>query len=223
MNLQDCNLFIITGHYGSGKSEFALNLAYYLRSSGRACNLVDLDIVNPYFRSREMRAELEQQGIRVIASSTADGADIPALSPEISGIFSADDTVSVVDMGGDPVGARVLSRFAHQINPALTQMWMVVNANRPQTNEPQQVLTFIRQIEGASRCTVTGLVNNTHLCDQTQTEDVVRGNTLCIEAAQATGIPLVCNLATKAVADRLPQALPGGVFPLDLRLKRPWE
>lgn len=216
-------LFIVTGHYGSGKSEFSLNLALRFQQEGRACDLVDLDIVNPYFRSREMRGVLEAAGIRVIASSTADGADIPALSPAIAGVFTASGRTAVIDMGGDPVGARVLSRYAHQIDRDGLQMWMTVNANRPQTATPEKVIDFIHRIQGVARCNINGLVNNTHLTDQTTVEDILHGNALCLQVSEQTGIPLVCNAVERRLVDQLPPGLAGEIFPIDIHLKKPWE
>ena len=106
---------IITGHYGSGKTEYAVNLALQLAGTGRKTALADLDIVNPYFRSYEQAGRLEAAGIRVIVTSCGGVADIPALNPEVLSVFQDPSWTGVLDIGGDPIGARVLARFAPQL------------------------------------------------------------------------------------------------------------
>ena len=109
---------IVTGHYGSGKTEYAVNLAMKMAGEMENVALADLDIVNPYFRSYEQTKMLEDAGVRVIVTSCGGVADIPALNPEVMSLFQQDKWNAVLDIGGDPIGARVLARFAHQIREA---------------------------------------------------------------------------------------------------------
>ena len=130
-------LCLITGHYGTGKTEFAVNLALAMAREGQRVMMADLDIVNPYFRSRERRAALEEAGIRLISSSQAcSDADVPAIPAELLTILEDRGVRGILDIGGDPVGARVLARFQPQLLREDSQLLYVVNANRPEVREP---------------------------------------------------------------------------------------
>ena len=144
---------IVTGHYGTGKTELAVNLALALAAEGRRVMLADLDIVNPYFRSRERRPQLEAAGIQVICSSQAcSDADVPALPAELLSILENRDVRGVLDIGGDPVGARVLARFQPKIVQEDYQLIYVLNANRPEVRAPEDAVSYLRSIEA-----ITGL------------------------------------------------------------------
>jgi len=124
---------IVTGHYGTGKTEFSVNLALALAAEGQQVMLADLDIVNPYFRSRERKALLEEAGVQLISSSqSCSNADLPALPAELLTILQNRDLRGVLDIGGDPVGARVLARFRPKIVQEDYQLIYVLNANRPE-------------------------------------------------------------------------------------------
>ncbi|MDF3004156.1 MAG: hypothetical protein K0S22_628 [Oscillospiraceae bacterium] len=220
------NITVIVGHYGSGKTEFAVNFAFMLADSGKRVSLVDLDIVNPYFCSREREVQLSQSGIELIAQSSAcRSADVPALPPEVARMFSDDAGSYIVDVGGDDVGARVLSRYQPQFEKSVYDLWLVVNANRPQTGTPEQALAYLHRIEQASRLKVSGIVNNTHLCGQTTLDEVRRGNVLATRLCQMTGLPLVCNVVPRAAlkTDSNAAGIEGALFPIDIWMKKPWE
>ena len=119
---------IITGHYGSGKTEYAVNLALRLAAEGKKTVLADLDIVNPYFRSYEQTQRLEAAGIRVIVTSCGGVADIPAINPAVLSVFQDRSWTGVLDIGGDPIGARVLARFAPQLQGEEFDLLYVHNA-----------------------------------------------------------------------------------------------
>lgn len=220
------HITVISGHYGSGKTEFAVNFAFSLANAGKRVSLVDLDIVNPYFCSREREAQLLQNGIALIAQSTAcRSADVPALPPEVARMFYDDAVSYIVDVGGDDVGARVLSRYLPQFEKSDYDLWLVVNANRPQTGTAEQALAYLHRIEQASRLKISGIVNNTHLCGQTTLDEVHRGNVLATRLCQMTGLPLVCNVAPKAALEKGGDisGIEGPVFPIDIWMKKPWE
>ena len=165
---------IVTGHYGTGKTEFSVNLALALAADGERVMLADLDIVNPYFRSRERKALLEAAGVTLVTSSQAAAhADIPALPAELLTIFENRGLRGVLDIGGDPVGARVLARFRPKIEVEDYQLIYVLNANRPEVRTKEAAITYLRNIETTTGLTCSGIVNNTHLCGET-TEDEVR-------------------------------------------------
>lgn len=213
-------LTIVTGHYGSGKTEFAVNLAFRLSAAGCAVTLADLDIVNPYFCSRERKEILTRAGVRVVASKWAD-ADLPAINPEVYSLLER-GACGIMDVGGDAVGAQVLGRFSHQIECIEHEMLCVVNFNRPETNSVQKAENYLRQIEYSARLKVTGLVNNTHMDQDTTAEDVLYGAELAQELANATGIPLKYHAYDERLM--IPAGLPREtLFPMRLYMKKPWD
>lgn len=214
---------IITGHYGTGKTEFAVNLALSLAADGEQVMLADLDIVNPYFRSRERKAMLEEAGIRLISSSQAcSDADVPALPAELLTILENRDIRGVLDIGGDPVGARVLARFRPKIIQEDYQLIYVLNANRPEVRTPDSATAYLRGIEVTTGLTCTGIVNNTHLCGETTTDEIRRGAALAAAVSKETGIPVLCHVAEARFAADLTD-LPETVFPISIKMKKPWE
>lgn len=213
-------LHIITGHYGSGKTEFAVNLAFHFRREGLHVTLADLDIVNPYFCSRERKEELRAAGIRVIVSRGAD-SDLPAINPEVYSLFEP-NACGIIDAGGDAVGAQALGRFSQKIKGIPYSLLCVVNFNRPETGTPQKALAYLRQIEYSARLSATGLVNNTHLDHQTTTHDILRGAALIEELSELAGIPVKYHAFEERFSGRL--GLPDEVsFPMQLFMKKPWE
>lgn len=225
MNVADlCShrLSIITGHYGTGKTEFSVNLALALSREGRQVMLADLDIVNPYFRSRERRPELESAGVRVISSSQAcSDADVPSLPPELLTVLEDRSLTGVLDIGGDPVGARVLARFRPRIQMEDYQLIFVVNANRPEVRTPEAAGDYLRSIEAVTGLTCTGIVNNTHLCGETTPEDIRKGAALAAALSRQTGIPVLCHTAEQRLAET--DDLPHPLFPINIYMKKPWE
>ena len=164
---------IVTGHYGTGKTEFSVNLALALAAEGASVMLADLDIVNPYFRSRERRSLLEEAGVRLISSSQAcSDADVPSLPAELLAILENRDIRGVLDIGGDPVGARVLARFQPKIVQEDYQLIYVLNANRPEVRTAEAAVRYLRGIEATTGLPCTGIVNNTHLCGETTEEEI---------------------------------------------------
>lgn len=214
---------IITGHYGTGKTEFAVNLALALASEGNRVMLADLDIVNPYFRSRERRSLLESAGVSLVTSSQASSnADIPALPPELLTILENRTLCGVLDIGGDPVGARVLARFQPKIIQEDYQLIYVLNANRPEVRTPDSAITYLRNIEAATGLTCSGIVNNTHLCSETTPRDIEKGAVLAAEVSAETGIPVLCHVAAEHLVPHLPE-LTEHIFPITIKMKKPWE
>jgi len=214
---------IITGHYGTGKTEFSVNLALALIREREQVMLADLDIVNPYFRSREQRPLLESAGVRVISSSQAcSDADVPSLPPELLAILENREITGVLDIGGDPVGARVLARFRPRIQMEDYQLIYVINANRPEVRTPETAIDYLRSIEAITGLTCTGLVNNTHLCGETTADQIRKGAALAAAVSEQTGLPILCHTAEQRLAEELSD-LPQPVFPISIHMKKPWE
>ena len=214
---------IITGHYGSGKTEFAVNLALTMAKEGKRTALADLDIVNPYFRSYEQRERLEQAGVEVIVTSCNGMADIPAINPAVLRIFEDNSLHGVLDIGGDPIGARVLARFAPKLAQTEFDLLLVLNANRPETNTVDRAIAYLRAIEAECRQKATGNVNNTHLCGQTTPEEVLRGAELAKAVSLETGLPVVCHTAHRPFVPALQGKTAEPLFPMELYMKKPWE
>jgi hypothetical protein len=198
---------LLVGDYGSGKTEVAVNLALQLKAEDetRQLAIADLDLVNPYFRCREAHAPLEQAGIRVVMPQQGHSfADLPILLPEVKGLLQDERTLSILDVGGDEVGARVLAGlapFAPQ-GPGLA-FWFVINAHRPFNDTPQGCLKTMAKIEAASGLQVTALVANTHLMDETTPRMVLEGVKLAEEVGRQRGVPLALVAAMATVAPGL--------------------
>jgi len=190
---------IVTGHYGSGKTNIAVNMALSLAAGGqRSVTVVDLDIVNPYFRTADCRPRLEKAGIRVIAPVYANtNLDSPVLPPEIGGVFREDGGFCVIDVGGDDAGAVALGQFASRAEAVGYDMFYVINGKRYLTREPSQTAELLREIEQSSRLRATGLINNTNLGEETSLS-LVESSLPYAEAVSAlTGLPLAFTCADR--------------------------
>ncbi len=191
------NIVIVTGHFGSGKTNFSVNLAIQAANSGRKVTLVDMDIVNPYFRAADNREELEAYGVKCIVPEFANtNVDIPTLPAEIFSVFSeygnGSDMLTVFDVGGDN-GAVALGMYRQFFNEYGYSMLCVLNKYRPLTEEIEDCLSDIAEIEGCSALRVTGLVNNSNLGAATLPEDVISSVGWADEISQRSGIPVICT------------------------------
>ena len=214
---------IISGHYGTGKTEFAVNLALALAAEGEQVMLADLDIVNPYFRSRERKSLLEEAGVRLISSSQAcSNADVPALPAELLTILENKSLRGILDIGGDPVGARVLARYRPKIVQEDYQLIYVLNASRPEIRTPETAIAYLRDIETVTGLTCSGIVNNTHLCGETSETTIRNGAALASAVSAETGIPILCHVAEERLTEAVSN-LPEPIFPITIKMKKPWE
>ncbi|HKK21690.1 MAG TPA: cobalamin biosynthesis protein CbiA [candidate division Zixibacteria bacterium] len=222
------SILIIVGGYGSGKSEVSVNLARYLvthLSPPEPVSIADLDIVNPYFRSREASVELEKLGIRAITPKGAHFfADLPIIVPEIKGAVEEHAGKVILDVGGDDVGARVLSSLADAFERGTYDLLLVLNANRPFTSTIEGCIKIIQEIEDASRLCFTGIISNTHLLEYTSSETVLSGLDFSREVSASADLPISFVSATAQVLKLIdPKLIDVPVLPLHRSLLKPWE
>lgn len=208
---------LLCGHYGSGKTNIAVNYALSLREKGLPVALADLDIVNPYFRSKDSTPELEKAGVKVIALQFANSSvDLPALPSEAYSLVQDRSRYAVLDIGGDDRGAYALGRFVPYILEENDyEMLYVVNFFRPLTVTVAEAVEVMREIEGACGLRFTGIVNNSNLGAETTADLVKSTYGKAEELCRVTGVPLFAVTAEASVAA-------DGMVPLKLQ-KRPFE
>ena len=213
-------VLLLCGHYGSGKTNIAVNLAQQITREYPTVTLADLDIVNPYFRSKDSAAELEAAGIRLICSNYANSnVDIPALPPDLYALTDDRSMRAVIDVGGDDRGALVLGRLAPSILEENDyEMLMVINCYRPLTKDAASTLEVMREIEFAGGIRFTALVNNSNLGAETAATDVLASVQYAKEVAELSGLPIVMTTAEKSICKELEGKIPN-LFPLSLQKK----
>ena len=205
---------VIAGHYGSGKTEISLAAALDIRSSGLPAAVVDLDIVNPFFRSAEQSELLKSAGVELFAPDFAlTAADIPILGPEILSVFERDDLRVLFDVGGDDAGAAALGRYRPQFQRTGCDMYIVVNPFRPRTGTVEDTRDMIDRIERRARIGAAYLIDNTNLGDETTPQVLSEGRRMVDEVSRATGIPVFCRVRTAPEED---------AFLISRRLKPEW-
>lgn len=218
MNYKRVTLF--AGHYGSGKTNIAVNYALKMRSEGKKVVIADLDIVNPYFRTKDSADELEKAGIRLISSEYVNtNVDLPALPQDMYSITDDRSEFAVLDIGGDDRGAYALGRYADAIlNENDYEMLFVVNCFRPLTRTVEDTVQVMREIEAACSMKFTAIVNNSNLGEETTVEDVLNSVSYATEISKATGLPIKMTAVKSELYDKIPVTA-GEVLPLRLQKK----
>lgn len=216
----DKRLYIICGHYGSGKTNVALNLAFHLKKSYKSVAIADLDIVNPYFRTKDSAKELSAADIGLICSEYAgSNVDIPALPQDMYAITDKLDTKFILDIGGDDRGALALGRIAPKIIEENNyEMLLTVNCFRPLTRDTASVLEVISEIETAAQIRFTGIINNSNLGEETTVEDVLSSVSYAEDISKATGLPIVFTAVDERLSDTVKDKIQN-VFSLKLQEK----
>ena len=209
---------ILCGHYGSGKTNVAVNIAAELKKSHDSVTVADLDIVNPYFRTKDSAAYFEEQGIRLICSAYANSnVDIPALPQEMYALTDDRSMTAVLDIGGDDRGALVLGRLAPKILLENDyEMLMVINCYRPLTRDAASTMEVLREIEYAGGIRFTGLVNNSNLGAMTTAEDILASRDYAEEVSGLSGLPVVMTTVRPELYPAVVGKVPGA-FPLGLQ------
>ena len=212
---------LLCGHYGSGKTNIAVNMALDLSRDHEKVVIADLDIVNPYFRTVDSEEDLREEGVKLVVSSYANSnVDIPALPQEMYSLVDDKSLTCVVDVGGDDRGAYALGRISGAIREENDyDMFLVINRYRPLTPDAESTLEIMHEIEAAASLPFTGIINNSNLAAETEPETVLASVDYAKEVAALAGLPLVMTSVEKSVADRLEGRI-DGLFPMTLQ-KRP--
>ncbi|MFK5953842.1 MAG: cobalamin biosynthesis protein CbiA [Desulfobacterium sp.] len=218
-------IVIIVGNYGSGKTETAVNLALHQQKTGLDVSIVDLDLVNPYFRTREARDVLTQHGINVVLpDKNYMHADLPILSPKVAGIIKNTSDLTILDAGGDDVGVTVLAALANSLAGQTVQMLQVINPYRPFTETIEGCMKIKEEIELSSKLKMTGWVSNANLIDDTTPQDIYKGYDLVQSLAHKTGIPVKFITASPEFMDTLDlNRFHCPVLTLERNLTPPWR
>jgi len=218
---------IITGHFGSGKTEISINLALEEKEIYPQVALSDLDVINPYFRSREVSTLLEERGIELIApKGQLATADLPIVSGEIHRVLHDPKYQLVIDVGGDKDGATVLGQYFNELKNQDYQMIFVVNVNRPYVSTVSGILGTIENIESVSRLKVSGLINNTNLGIETQLSDIKNGFEITRETSRKLQIPFLYTTVSEELRSKIENlsfAKENTVKTIKRYMKLPWE
>ena len=219
----DSDFILLCGHYGTGKTNVTLNLARDLRLKGRAVTVVDLDIVNPYFRSSDYKEQLDRWGVALQAPRFArSNVDLPALPPEIFSVMDKGrEGTALLDVGGDDAGAKVLGRMAERIRARRYEMLYVINKYRPMTGAAEQASDLLKEIETASRLSATGIVNNSHLGADTTVQTILDALDFAKETSKALALPLVATTVPRVLAEELAGRVEH-MYPMDVLVTTPW-
>lgn len=195
---------VLVGHFGSGKTEIAINQALVLAEGAERVALVDLDVVKPYFRSRSARALMAERSVDLVAPEGENVfADLPIIVPRIRTLVRDPGVRIIIDAGGDPTGARALGSLADVIPDGETEVLLVVNFRRPFTTSVEEAVAMAGEIEASARRRLTALVSNTHLMSETSAELVREGYRLAVRTGERLGLPVIAVTVDEATRAKL--------------------
>ena len=224
MNKEPKRITLFAGHYGSGKTNLAVNYALWVSKFHRPVAVVDLDIVNPYFRSKDSEEKLNKEGISLISSAYANSnVDVPAMTPEANRIFDEKNLFSIIDVGGDDRGAYALGRYADRLRQESNRdVFLVVNRYRPLTETEGDTIAIMKEIEAAGHTSFTGIVNNSNLGRETTAETILASIDYARMLCEKTGLPLAF---TSVRADLYPLLVGkiDSLFPIEIVQKPGWQ
>lgn len=211
---------LLAGHYGSGKTNIAVNWAKYLKDSGHKVSVADLDIVNPYFRAKDSEHDFEEWGIKLISSPYANSSlDIPALPQELYSIVDDKSYYSVIDVGGDDRGAFALGRYVPKILEENNyELIFVINCYRPLSSDVQSTLEIMHEIEAACKMRFTSIVNNSNLGAETTADTVIKSLEYADEISKISGLPIKMTTIKNDLYEELKNKI-DNLFCLNLQSK----
>jgi len=225
VNIELKGVVIIVGNYGSGKTEVAINLAVHHKRAGRDVRIADLDLVNPYFRTREARGPLSEMGIDVVLPAEQYlQADLPILSPEVAGMIRQPGQLALLDVGGDDVGATILATLEDEFKGKAPRVLQVVNPLRPFTETREGCLKVRHAIEKASKLAVNGIIGNANLIDETVPDNIYDGYAFVHDLSEHSELPLEFITVTRALMPSIDiHRFACPVLPIDRQLVPPWQ
>ncbi|MCR4963696.1 MAG: ParA family protein [Firmicutes bacterium] len=231
----DGKFIVLFGNFGSGKSELALHFALSAPQTGKTA-LVDLDIINPYFRSSDRKDLLQQHGVRLIAPMFAhSNVEMITLPPDVYAVFNGSYDLVVFDLGGDAAGAVALGQYLpyfQRLPAERLEVYLVVNPRRPLSATPEQIVALLRQMETACRLQATGLINNGNLSTESSVDDLLHAYDIIAQVSQETGLPVAYTAGLEPVIAGFEQArqekgleqrYTGQLLPLQIRMARDWQ
>ena len=211
---------VICGHYGTGKTNLSINLAMDCARSGESVTLVDMDIVNPYFRSADYSDVLTKEGIRVIGPNFANtNLDTPSHPGSVKTAIEDGERV-IIDVGGDDAGTTALAVYSRQLQSADPDVLYVVNMYRSMTTSPDEAIAILGDIERTAHLKATGVVNNSHLKQLTTAETVDASLEFADSVCGATGLPLRFTTVPRGIS---PSRKVENLYPIDVYVRAPWE
>jgi tRNA uridine 5-carbamoylmethylation protein Kti12 len=218
-------LIVVIGAYGSGKSEYSINLAREYSNKEKKVTLVDLDVVNPYFRTRDVRDKFAKEDITVIApEGEFQHADLPMLSPRIMGAVQNYGETVILDVGGDPAGCRTLARYVTNIKNRGYEMHLVINTRRPFTSDTAGITEMLQMLKSASKLEITEFICNTNLMELTSEEIIKEGIKIIDEVAKRENIIFNTFTVLDKYIDNIPVNIEGKTrITLNYFLSKPWE
>ncbi len=211
---------LFAGHYGSGKTNIAVNYALKLRQQGLEVAVADLDIVNPYFRTKDSEKELKEAGIRLICSDFASSnVDLPSLPQDIYSVIDDRTEYAVMDIGGDDRGTYALGRYSESIvRENDYDMFLVINMYRPLTRDAYSTLEVMNEIEKAASMKFTAIINNSNLGEETTAQDVLDSLKYADEVSKLTDLPVAMTTVKKTLYKELYGRV-SNMLPLTLQAK----
>ena len=227
--------FVMVGSFGGGKSELSLNMAVRAAAKGK-CTLIDLDVINPYFRTSERGDVLDRAGVELISPPYAlKKIEILSVSPRVYSAFTRGEGTVIFDVGGDHIGAVALGQYKPNFDavpPELLHVLFVVNPLRPLCADFDNAMSMLMKIQKVSRLNVTGIVNNANLAELTELGHLTQGYELVKELSEATGIPVwgTCGrpdmleqFSRYAAENQLDPAFIGQIYPIEVMMHRSWD
>lgn len=224
MEITLTGIVIIVGNYGSGKTEISINLAANRKQAGVDVRIADLDLVNPYFRTREAKDALAGLGVElVLPEDKYLHADLPILSPMVAGMIRGPSELTLLDVGGNDVGATVLASLEDLFRDQPARMLQVVNPMRPDTDTVEGCLKVRNEIEAAARQSISGFIGNANLIEETSCDEIYNGYEFVLELSQKAGLPLeLITVARELMKDVDPARFSCPILPIDRQLVPPW-